>query len=63
MRTWEPSSHSLDLYGTPDRIRSWRKDVYHQIGGHRGLSICDDHELMIRTYMVLRYIMLKPLYI
>ena len=53
MRTWEPTSHSLGfIWYAPDHVRSWRKDIYHQIGGHKeDLSICDDQELMIRTYM------------
>ena len=66
MRTWEPSSHSLGfIWYAPDHVRSWRKDIYHQIGGHKeDLSICDDHELMIRTYMVTKmHHIKKPLYI
>ena len=66
MRTWEPSSHSLGfIWYAPDHVRSWRKDIYHQIGGHKeDLSICDDHELMIRTYMVTKmYHIKKPLYV
>ena len=66
MRTWEPSSHSLGfIWYAPDHVRSWRKDIYHQIGGHKeDLSICDDHELMIRTYMVTKmHHIKKPLYV
>ena len=66
MRTWEPSSHSLGfIWYAPDHVRSWRKDIYHQIGGHNeDLSICDDHELMIRTYMVTKmHHIKKPLYV
>ena len=66
MRTWEPTSHSLGfIWYAPDHVRSWRKDIYHQIGGHKEeLSICDDHELMIRTYMVTKmHHIKKPLYV
>lgn len=53
MDSFKPTSHSLCyIWYAPDHVRSWRKDVYHAIGGHDpSLSICDDHELMIRTYL------------
>ncbi len=65
MNTWEPTSHSLGfIWYAPDHVRSWRKDLYHEIGGHKDLSICDDHELMIRTYNKTKmYHIKKPLYI
>ena len=66
MNTWEPTSHSVGLiWYAPDHIRSWRKSVYEEIGGHNvELSICDDHELMIRTYMNTKmHHIKKPLYI
>jgi glycosyltransferase involved in cell wall biosynthesis len=40
------------IVGVPNHIRAWRRDVYHQIGGHnRGLSVADDYELIIRTFL------------
>ena len=66
MRTWEATSHSVGLiWYAPDHIRSWRKSVYEAIGGHNvDLSICDDHELMIRTYLKTKMFHIqKPLYI
>ena len=66
MNSWEPTSHSVGLiWYAPDHIRSWRKSVYESIGGHNvELSICDDHELMIRTYLNTKmYHIKKPLYI
>lgn len=53
MRSFQPTSHSLSfIWFAPDHVRSWRKDVYHKVGGHNSkLSVCDDHELMIRTYL------------
>lgn len=53
MNSFEPSSHSLSyIWYAPDHVRAWKRDVYHQIGGHNvELSICDDHELMIKTYL------------
>ncbi len=53
MNSFPASSHSVSyIWYAPDHVRAWRKDVYHKIGGHNvELSICDDHELMIRTYL------------
>jgi glycosyltransferase involved in cell wall biosynthesis len=53
MRSFPPSAQALGyIWYAPDHVRSWRKQVYDAIGGHNpNLSICDDHELMIRTYL------------
>jgi len=53
MNSFPASSHSVSyIWYAPDHVRAWRKDVYDKIGGHNvELSICDDHELMIRTYL------------
>ncbi len=53
MNSFPASSQSVSyIWYAPDHVRAWRKDVYHKIGGHNvELSICDDHELMIRTYL------------
>ncbi len=58
MNSFEPSAQAISyIWYAPDHVRSWRKDVYHQIGGHNTtLSICDDHELMIRTYLNTRMV-------
>jgi glycosyltransferase involved in cell wall biosynthesis/predicted SAM-dependent methyltransferase len=52
-----PSAASVSMiYYAPDHVRSWRADIYHQIGGHNvNLSILDDQDLMIRTYMVTKF--------
>ena len=66
MNSWRPTSQSLAyIWYAPDHVRSWRKSVYESIGGHNvDLSICDDHELMIRTYLKTKmYHIKKPLYI
>lgn len=48
-----PTSHSLGIiWYAPDHVRSWRKNVYEELGGHDPqLEICDDHDLVIRTYL------------
>lgn len=53
MNTPDATSHSVGLiWYAPDHVRSWRSSVYMDVGGHNpDLSICDDHELMIRTYL------------
>ena len=66
MNTWEPTSHSLGfIWYAPDHIRSWRTNIYRDIGGHNvELDICDDHELMIRTYLKTKMCRVpEPLYI
>ena len=56
MNSFPPSSHSVGyIWYAPDHVRSWRASHYKEIGGHNPeLSICDDHELMIRTYLTTR---------
>lgn len=53
MNSFAPSSQSLGyIWYAPDHVRSWRKTTYNEVGGHNpDLSICDDHELCIRTYL------------
>lgn len=44
------------IYYAPDHVRSWKKEVYHYVGGHNvNLSILDDQDLMIRTYLVAKF--------
>jgi glycosyltransferase involved in cell wall biosynthesis len=60
------SSHSVSyIWYAPDHVRSWRTSLYKEIGGHnQQLDICDDHELMIRTYMKTKMVHIpKVLYI
>lgn len=53
MNSFEPTSHSVGyIWYAPDHVRSWRSSVYRELGGHNvDLPICDDHELMVRTYL------------
>ena len=40
------------IHAAPNHIRTWRKDFYHKIGGHNTeLSVIDDMELLIRTFL------------
>ena len=66
MHSFEPTSQALQyIWFAPDHVRSWRKTVYDEVGGHNPeLSICDDHELCIRTYLKTKMVRVpKVLYI
>jgi glycosyltransferase involved in cell wall biosynthesis len=66
MDSFEPSSKSMAfIWYAPDHVRSWRKSVYVELGGHDpSYDICDDHELMIRTYLKTKMVHIpKVLYI
>ena len=54
MNSFEPTSQAMSyIWYAPDHVRAWRKSLYNEIGGHnKELEICDDHELVIRTYLV-----------
>ncbi len=52
VRAFPPSALSLSLiYYAPNHFRAWRRSVYESIGGHANYTICDDHELLTRTYL------------
>jgi glycosyltransferase involved in cell wall biosynthesis len=57
MDSFIPDAASLSMiYYAPDHIRAWRKSVYVEVGGHdQSMSILDDQDLMIRTYMVSKF--------
>lgn len=41
-----------EIYYCPDHVRSWSRKAYYEAGGYNpSLSVCDDHELMIKTYL------------
>lgn len=40
------------IVGVPNHFRAWERFFYHSIGGHnRRLSIADDYELIVRTFL------------
>lgn len=40
------------IVGSPNHLRAWDRSFYNSIGGHnRRLSIADDYELMVRTFL------------
>lgn len=43
------------IVGVPNHIRVWRRNTYLKLGGHRRrLSIADDYELVVRTFLETR---------
>lgn len=52
-RNFEVTPRSLsEILYAPDHVRSWSRKAYYEAGGHdRELSVCDDHALMIKTYL------------
>jgi len=66
MRNFDPSSLSMTMiYWQPNHVRSWRKEIYHSIGGHdKTLDILDDQDIITRTYLKTKMKNIKePLYI
>jgi SAM-dependent methyltransferase len=63
---FEPSAASLSrIWYAPDHLRAWRRTVYEALGGHDAkLPVCDDHELLCRTYLATEMVHIpKPLYL
>lgn len=52
-RCFDITPRSLaEIYYCPDHVRCWERSAYQAAGGHNpDLSVCDDHELMIKTYL------------
>ena len=57
MNSFKPTPYRMSyIWFCPDHVRAWRKTVYDEVGGHNPLfEVCDDHELMIRTYLKTRF--------
>jgi len=50
------------IVAAPNHIRAWTKDAYIAIGGHgRDIHVCDDYELVIRTFLNTRMIKIPKL--
>jgi O-antigen biosynthesis protein len=45
------------IVGVPNHFRAWRRDIYFQTGGHnRRLSITDDYELVMKTFLITKFV-------
>ena len=50
------------LVGLPNHPRAWTRDCYYLVGGHRpGLSIADDYDLMVRTFLSTNFVVIPHL--
>lgn len=48
--------------GMPNHCRIWHRDTYHKIRGHsRNISVADDYELIVKTFLETRMIHLKKM--
>ena len=46
----------------PNHCRVWNRDTYHKIRGHsRNISVADDYELIVKTFLETRMIHLKKM--
>lgn len=64
-RTPELSAWSLrTILTSPNHLRAWRRSAYEAAGGHApSLAVCDDHDLLCRTYLTTRMHRIpQPLY-
>lgn len=54
---WPATPASLSrIWFTPNHVRVWKKDVYHEVGGHDiSLRILDDQDLIARTYIITEF--------
>jgi len=50
------------IVGVPNHFRAWDREFYHSIGGHnRRLTIADDYELIIRSFLKTRFVGIRQL--
>ena len=50
------------IIGVPNHVRAWRTDIYRKLGGHNpNLSVADDYELLLRTFMGTRFVRIAEL--
>jgi hypothetical protein len=48
------------IVGVPNHFRAWRRKAYFESGCHnRRLSIADDYELIIRTFLITKFVKVK----
>ena len=48
--------------GMPNHCRVWNRDTYHKVNGHnRNISVADDYELIVKTFLKTKFIHLKKM--
>jgi hypothetical protein len=53
MEAFECNARSLaEIFFAPNHVRAWTRAAYEAAGGHdASLEVCDDHDLLCRTYL------------
>jgi glycosyltransferase involved in cell wall biosynthesis len=50
------------IVGVPNHLRAWDRFFYHSIGGHnRNLSIADDYELIVRSFLKTKFVCIRKM--
>lgn len=50
------------IVGVPNHFRAWDREFYHSIGGHnRRLTIADDYELIVRSFLKTKFVCVRKL--
>jgi glycosyltransferase involved in cell wall biosynthesis len=50
------------IVGVPNHYRAWTRDAYYAAGGHNpDIHVCDDYELLIRTFLTTRMVHIRRL--
>ena len=45
------------IIGVPNHVRAWTRDAYNKIGGYGSeIHVCDDYEILIRTFLTTRMV-------
>jgi glycosyltransferase involved in cell wall biosynthesis len=45
------------IVGVPNHLRAWTREAYHASGGHNPeVHVCDDYELILRTFLTTRMV-------
>lgn len=54
----ELNGHTVrHIVSMPNHLRAWRTPFYHEIGGHNpNLPVCDDYELLVRSFLATRMV-------
>jgi O-antigen biosynthesis protein len=66
VKAFPPSAVSNSLiFWCANHVRAWRRSIYEAVGGHNpAYKVCDDHELIVRTYLMTKMVHVpKPLYL
>ena len=49
------------IVGVPNHIRAWTRKAYHEAGGYSRLHVADDYELLVRSFLTTRFVLIPRL--